>query len=164
MAQSSHTELSNSSHLWTLKDDSDHRTDTKQSTSTPCNLKVILQTIIVNFSLQDRFFSIGLWSVSWPWGERTRRWAECVLCRLSGSPMCDGKENMPPVFGLFKLFFQRLPSLFNANITDGSGPKPVANRKSLLILVFPNDAEEFSIVPLSSWLHFLKVYNCIVWL
>lgn len=46
-----------------------------------------------------------------------------AVCGLSGSSMCHGKENMPPVAGLFKVTLQR----FNANITDRSGPK--AGRK-----------------------------------
>ncbi len=153
---SSATELSSKQHTpvelerWLCC--SDH--NTKQSTFPPCNLKVILQTIIVNFSPRA-FFCISLWSVRWAWGGRKRRWAELALRGLSGSSMCHGKENMPPVAGLFKVSFQRLSSLFNANITGRSGPKLVANRKSLLILVFPNDAEEFSIFSLSSWQEFL---------
>lgn len=54
---------------------------------------------------------------------------------------------MPPVAGLFKVPFKRLSCAFNTNIT--SGAELATNRKSLLILVFPNDVEEFSIFPLS---------------
>jgi len=133
----------------------------EQSTSTPCNFKVILQTIIVNFSL----WALSLMSVYdpsvGPWGGK-RGLTELALCGLSGSSMCHGKENMSPVTGLFKVSFQRLPSRFNAFITGWSGPKLVTNRKSLLILVFPNDAKEFSIFPLSSWLHFLQAFSYIV--
>lgn len=89
----------------------------------PCNLKVILQTIIVNVSVQPlSLVSVYDPSVG-PEGEGKGRWAELAPCGLSGSSMCHGKENMPPVAGLFKVSFQRLSSLFNANITGWSGPR-----------------------------------------
>lgn len=112
-----------------------HGNDRKAVTRTrapplPCNLKVILQTIIVNFSLRV----LSLVSVYDP-SIKPKGQAEgeggggaegaggLALWRLSGSSMCHGKENMPPVAGLFKVSFQRLPSLFNANITGWPGPR-----------------------------------------
>lgn len=73
-----------------------------------------------------------------------------------------GKKTCPQWLACLRYPFRRLSCPFNANITGWSGPTLVANRKSLLILVFPNDAEEFSIFPLSSLLHFLSVFTYIV--
>lgn len=64
---------------------------------------------------------------------------------------------MPPVAGLFKVPFRRLSCAFNTNIT--SGAELATNRKSLLILVFPNDVEEFSMFPLPRQLPFLRVFS-----
>lgn len=73
-----------------------------------------------------------------------------------------GKKTCPQWLACLRYPFKRLSCPFNANITGWPGPKLVANRKSLLILVFPNDAEEFSIFPLSSLLRFLRVFTYIV--
>lgn len=73
-----------------------------------------------------------------------------------------GRKTWPQWLACLRYPFNWLPCPFNANITGWSGPKLAANRKSLLILVFPTDAEEFSIFPLSSLVHFLQVFNYIV--
>lgn len=70
-----------------------------------------------------------------------------------------GKKTCPPWPACLRSPFRKvtvfLPSCQHHRLVWP--PEPVANRKSLLILVFPNDAEEFSIFPLSSWPHFLCV-------
>lgn len=73
-----------------------------------------------------------------------------------------GRKTCPQWLACLRYPFKWLPCPFNANITGWSGPKLAANRKSLLILVLPTDAEEFSIFPLSSLVHFLQVFNYIV--
>lgn len=61
-----------------------------------------------------------------------------------------GKKTCPRWLACLRYPFKRLSSPFNANITGWCGPPSwPQNRKSLLILVFPNDAEEFSMFPLS---------------
>lgn len=55
--------------------------------------------------------------------------AELAPCGLSGSSMCHGKENMPPVAGLFKVSFQKGYRLSSFVPTSQAGLAPRASRK-----------------------------------
>lgn len=118
--------------------DSKHSTDTKQSTSTPCNLKAILQTIIVNFSLQARSLVSVYGPLVDPEGGRQGGGLNVFYVEVA-APCVMGNKTCSLSLACLRYFYKRLPSFFNASITGWSGPNPVANRKSLLILVFPRE-------------------------